>query len=244
MRQLDFEALGTTCHLFGVDLASDPLEWGAGWVIAMHARFTRFDASSELSRFNAAAGRWVAVSPELEAMLRAALDAHRATGGLVHAGVLPAVLATGYTRPLRQGPTAATAGPPPPAPLSDLLEVAAGRARLRAGAGVDTGGIAKGGGGDRLANESLCTKKRSCCTCRCSASKSGPRSSAPTRPSARWWPERRVRRLRRSWPCTGAWSCVIRSQSSPRPRRTDSQIRLPANPRRPSTGSVLSGAHT
>jgi FAD:protein FMN transferase len=151
--QADFEALGTSCHLFGVDVGPDRLEWGRGWVAAMHARFTRFDEGSELSRFNACAGRWAAVSPELEAMLRAALDAHRATGGLVHAGVLPAVLATGYTRTLRLGPTAATAGPPPPAPLPDLLEVATGRARLREGAGIDLGGIAKGWLADRLASE-------------------------------------------------------------------------------------------
>ena len=150
--QVRFEAMGTSCHLLGVGLERGRLSWGAAWVAGMHDRFSRFEPDSELSRFNAAAGRWVAVSPELEGMLRAALDAHRVSGGLVHAGVLPSMLAIGYTRPLRLGPTGAAlteAAALPPLP--DLLQVGPGRARLRAGAGIDLGGIAKGWLADRLA---------------------------------------------------------------------------------------------
>ncbi|TMC11940.1 MAG: FAD:protein FMN transferase [Chloroflexi bacterium] len=152
--EVRFEALGSACHVLGVGLERGRLAWATAWVAERHDRFSRFEPDSELSRFNAAAGRWTDVSPELEGLLRAALDAHRLSGGLVHAGVLGSMLAIGYTRPLRLGPTAATlTGAAPPPPLPDMLEVEPGRARLRAGTGVDLGGIAKGWLADRLAAE-------------------------------------------------------------------------------------------
>jgi thiamine biosynthesis lipoprotein len=119
----------------------------------MDARFSRFRPDSELSRLNAAAGGWTAVSRELEAMLRAALEAHTLSGGLVHAGVLSSMLAIGYTRPLAEGPTSPQAMPGPPPPLPEMLEVVPGRARVLRGAGIDLGGIAKGWLADRLAAE-------------------------------------------------------------------------------------------
>jgi thiamine biosynthesis lipoprotein len=116
-------------------------------------RFSRFLPDSELSEFNAQAGREVEVSPELESMLRAALDAWWASGGLVNACVLQAMLAIGYTRPLREGPTApvpvATLAPLPPLP--DVLRVCPRRALLHPGAAVDLGGVAKGWMADLLA---------------------------------------------------------------------------------------------
>jgi thiamine biosynthesis lipoprotein len=151
LEQVRFRALGSSCHLLGVDPEPGRLSWGEAWIASMHDRFSRFLPASELSGFNAAAGRWVDVSPDLEAMLRAALAAFEASGGLVHAGVLGSLLAIGYTRPLSEGPTAATltaVGPPPPLP--ETLEVGRGRARLRPGTGVDLGGVAKGWLADRL----------------------------------------------------------------------------------------------
>jgi thiamine biosynthesis lipoprotein len=152
--EVRFEALGSECHLLGVGLPPGRLAWGTAWVADRHDRYSRFEAGSELSRMNAAAGGWADVSPELEALLRAALEAHRVSAGLVHAGVLASMLAIGYTRPLRLGPTAAAlAEAAPPPPLPDMLEVAPGRARLGAGTGIDLGGIAKGWLADRLAAE-------------------------------------------------------------------------------------------
>jgi FAD:protein FMN transferase len=118
----------------------------------MHRRFSRFEPDSEVSHLNAQTGEWVDISPELQGMLRAALEAYRLSGGLVHAGVLGSMLAIGYTRSLTFGPTAAVlscAEPPPPLP--ELLEVEERRARLRTGFGIDLGGIAKGWLADRLA---------------------------------------------------------------------------------------------
>jgi thiamine biosynthesis lipoprotein len=152
--EVRFESLGSPCHVLGVGLERGRLAWATAWVAERHDRFSRFEPDSELSRLNAVAGRWVDVSPELEGLLRAALEAHRLSGGLVHAGVLGSMLAIGYTRPLRLGPTAATvSGAAPPPPLADMLEVAPGRARLGAGTGIDLGGIAKGWLADRLTAE-------------------------------------------------------------------------------------------
>ncbi len=118
----------------------------------MHARLTRFDPTSELSRFNANAGRWVAVSEVLTALLREALRAFEVSGGLVHAGVLPAMLAIGYTRDFAEGPTALSApAAHRPRSLPEVLDVRTGEARLAPGAGIDLGGIAKGWLADRLA---------------------------------------------------------------------------------------------
>ncbi len=147
-----FLAMGSQCHLLGLGLERGRLDWATGRVVEAHRRFSRFVPESELSRFNASGGKWVAISPWLEELLRAALEAYRLSGGLVHAGVLPSMLAIGYTRPLAEGgPTPAAAVMPPPVPpLPELLQVEPGRARLRGG-GIDLGGIVKGWLADRLA---------------------------------------------------------------------------------------------
>jgi thiamine biosynthesis lipoprotein len=151
MESLEFEALGTRCHLLAVGVSSRRLVAGAAWVGHMHRRFTRFDPLSELSLFNRAAGGWTSVSPDLESLLRAALDAHRLSGALVHCGVLGSMLGIGYTRPLAQGPTLALLPRPGPLPaLPEILEIRPGHARIASGAGIDLGGIAKGWMADRL----------------------------------------------------------------------------------------------
>jgi thiamine biosynthesis lipoprotein len=145
-----FDALGGECEIYAVDVSADRLAVGEAWVHDMHDRLTRFSPTSELSRFNATAGTWAEVSPLLEALLRECLRAHEISGGRVNAAVLPALLATGYTRTFSEGPTAVTASVTPPA-LPNVLEVRSGSARLRRGASIDLGGVAKGWLADRLA---------------------------------------------------------------------------------------------
>ena len=146
---LRFESLGSFCELFAVGPAD--LAAARAWLARMHDQLTRFSPDSELSRFNAAAGRWIDVSPELEALLRGSLRAYDESGGLVHVGVLPALLAAGYTRDFAAGPTATSGRPVIAPPLPDMLEVDGHRARLRAGTSIDLGGIAKGWLADRAA---------------------------------------------------------------------------------------------
>ena len=142
-----FDALGGRCELFGPD--PGPLWAARAWIVRMHDRLTRFNPDSELSRFNRSAGAWTAVSPELEALLRVALSAYDDSGGLVHAGILPALLAAGYTRDLAAGPTARTADAVLAPPLPEMLEVRDGEARLGAKTAIDLGGLAKGWLADR-----------------------------------------------------------------------------------------------
>src|SRR5579864_4594493 len=143
-----FDAMGTTCSLFALDA---DLAWGERWVRRVAERLTRFSPDSELSRLNAHAGQWFAVSAELELVLLAALEAHRMSAGLVNAAVLPSMVAIGYSRSLVDGPSVTTLdGPQPLRPLPEVLEVRAGRARVARGSGVDLGGIAKGWMADRL----------------------------------------------------------------------------------------------
>ena len=143
--------MGTSCGLFAVALPLRRLLAAEAWVHELAARLTRFSSRSELSRLNAAAGEWVVVSDEMEAVLRAALRAYELSSDLVNAAVLPAMLAAGYTRPLAQGPTTAMlggAGALPPLP--EVLRVRDGSARVETGTGIDLGGIAKGWMADQL----------------------------------------------------------------------------------------------
>jgi thiamine biosynthesis lipoprotein len=147
-----FEALGTSCSLFGVGVTRTELLQGEFWVRALGMRVTRFSDRSELVLLNNAEGEWVHVSAEMEALLREALRAYELSAGLVNVAVLPSMLAIGYTRSLAAGastPKLEAVRPAPP--LDEVLSVRPGRARLQAGCGLDLGGIAKGWMADRLA---------------------------------------------------------------------------------------------
>ena len=146
-----FEAMGTSCSLFAAGVPDADLVAGEHWTREVAARLTRFDAGSELMRFNASGGSWVEVGEELEQLLHEALRAFDLSAGLVNVAVLPSMAAIGYTRTLRAGTTSVTLEAARPAPrLTDVLEVKPGQARLAAGAGIDLGGIAKGWMADRL----------------------------------------------------------------------------------------------
>src|SRR4029077_15901670 len=95
-----FEALGTSCSLFGMGVTRTELLQGEFWVRVLGTRITRFSDRSELAFLNRAAGEWVRVSAEMEALLREALNAYELSAGLVNAAVLPSMLAIGYTRSL------------------------------------------------------------------------------------------------------------------------------------------------
>ncbi len=147
----DFEAMGTSCRL--VLAVPDPAAAIAAqrWVVATAARLTRFATDSELMALNRRAGAWVEVSPLLAELLRVALWAYERSEGLVHAGVLPALLAAGYHRHFALGPQPPASPPLPPPPLPEMLTIRGRRARLRPGTAVDLGGLAKGWMADRLA---------------------------------------------------------------------------------------------
>src|SRR5216683_3976597 len=80
-----FEALGTSCSLFGLGVTRSQLLQGEFWVRELRARITRFSDRSELALLNGAEGAWVDVSAEMEALLWEALRAYELSAGLVNA---------------------------------------------------------------------------------------------------------------------------------------------------------------
>jgi FAD:protein FMN transferase len=150
-----FEALGTNCSLFAIGASRRALLEAEFWVRRLGARFTRFSPDSELSRFNASAGRWQDISPELESLLRESMRAYEASSGLVNVAVLRSMEAAGYMRPLSEGRPVATELRACSLPaLPDVLALRPGAGRIAPGTGIDLGGIAKGWMADRV-RESL-----------------------------------------------------------------------------------------
>jgi len=131
-------------------------------LLAWHARFTRFDPASELSRFNADAREAVPVSSLLAQLATVSVNAAELSGGLVDAMMVGEIERAGYTSEL---------GVPLPLPialrLAPVRRPAAGRAAAPwrqlhvdgltihrpPGLMLDSGGLAKGLFADLLASE-------------------------------------------------------------------------------------------
>lgn len=150
-----FAAMGTTVELLAApDLPPGARERVQVLFAAAEARFSRFRPDSELSLVNAAAGRPVAVSREFLRVLRAALAAAEASGGLFDPLVLRELEAAGYRESIenvRSGLQLQTA------PVADrrtyrAIEVSKdGVVTFPEGAGLDFGGFVKGWTVDRAA---------------------------------------------------------------------------------------------
>ena len=151
-----FSALGSTCELLALGVGQAALERCEQRGRGEEGRFTRFVTDSELARLNAGDGRYVPVSPEMFAMLQAALWAYQESGGLVNAAILPALTAAGYDRPFRQGLTHPGSTEPmqvPGLPEVLILDATTRSVALAPGAALDLGGIAKGALADLLIDE-------------------------------------------------------------------------------------------
>jgi thiamine biosynthesis lipoprotein len=151
-----FSAFGEArCELIVCDGREDDVSAAVADTYAFERRLTRFDSSSELSRFNATAGSRVTISALLGELLRACLDAYDLSSGLVNAASLPALIAAGYDRSITEvrrhgaalsNPESGRAVPQLPA----VLEVGDGWARLEPGSAIDLGGVGKGWLADTL----------------------------------------------------------------------------------------------
>jgi thiamine biosynthesis lipoprotein len=151
LHRTEWRAVGTTC---AAAVAAGPhdesvVNWALGAaqeeVAACERELSRFDPASDLSRLNAAGGRWTPVGRRLLEALSLALRAREDTEGRFDPTVLPALVAAGYDRSfelLEEREARRTddwrAG--------TAIEVDArnGRARLEARSAVDLGGIGKG----------------------------------------------------------------------------------------------------
>jgi thiamine biosynthesis lipoprotein len=151
-----FRAMGSDAHLIVLGGDHDLAAWAEARIAELEGRWSRFLPTSEISALNAAAGRWVAVSPETALLVERAVEAWRLTAGRVDATVLGAVLRAGYDADF------ADLANRPPAPRGGLriggcadIRCAAGSARLPAEVGFDPGGIGKGLAADLVAAELL-----------------------------------------------------------------------------------------
>jgi thiamine biosynthesis lipoprotein len=159
-----FPCFGASCSVQVSGGGPAPVAAARAQLLRWHARFTRFDPDSELSRLNASPESVVPVSPLMAELVAAMVDAAELTGGLVDATLLPELERAGY------------AGDPGPAlPLATALELAPPRRPARAspagrwrrlavdragglvrrppGLEIDGGGLAKGLFADVLAGQ-------------------------------------------------------------------------------------------
>jgi FAD:protein FMN transferase len=146
---------GARCEVIACGAAEDDVSALVADTYAFERQLTRFDPRSELSQFNAAAGRRISISPLLAELLRVCLDAYALSDGLVNAACLPALIDAGYDRSItevRRHPVVRASSSPHPVvpPLSAVLEVSAGWSRLARGCAIDLGGVGKGWLADRL----------------------------------------------------------------------------------------------
>ena len=151
LHRTEWRAVGTTCAAAVTAGQQDESEvrWALGAaqeeVAACERELSRFDPASDLSRLNAAGGRWTPIGRRLLEALGLALRAREETGGRFDPTVLPALAAAGYDRSFelleeREAQWAADwrAG------TAIELDTRNGQARLEPGSSVDLGGIGKG----------------------------------------------------------------------------------------------------
>jgi FAD:protein FMN transferase len=164
-----FACFGSTCSVFvtgpaGDRSAQDAVDAARERLLAWHDRFTRFHPDSELSRLNADPRAEVAVSADMATVVAAALDAARATGGLVDPTLVDEIEAAGYDSDLADSlpPAVALAlaparGPAAASPARRWTQVAVDHASQTVtrppGVRLDPGGIAKGVFADLLAHD-------------------------------------------------------------------------------------------
>ena len=168
LHRIEWRAVGTTCAAAVSAELRDERE--AQWalhaardeVAACERELSRFDPASDLSRLNAAGGRWTPIGRRLLEALGLALRAREDTGGRFDPTVLPALVATGYDRSFElleeREPGAAEGWR---AGTAIEFDAANGRARLEPGSCVDLGGIGKGYAAGRALAAMLATSPTS-----------------------------------------------------------------------------------
>lgn len=131
------------------------------WLQEIETLCTRFRTESELSRLNAAAGAWFAVSDVLYTLVESSLAAAQASEGLFDPAILPLLEAAGYNRDFdeiaHREVDRERMSPHPHSSIQSTwqdiqLDLAAHRILLPAGMRLDLGGIVKGWAADIAAD--------------------------------------------------------------------------------------------
>jgi thiamine biosynthesis lipoprotein len=121
----------------------------------LEAKWSRFRATSEVSRLNDAGGVWTVVSSETFDLVDRAVGAWRDTGGRFDPTVLPALVAAGYDRDFaevaaREDDGVGAPAAPAPGCAGVELDATVGAIRLPPEVRIDLGGIGKGRAADVL----------------------------------------------------------------------------------------------
>ena len=111
---------------------------------ARDRRFSRFIPSSEINRVNETPRGLMSLSEEFASMLRLALDAARATGGLVTPAVGAALLASGYDRDFARLPLDEVAVGSAPVPSLDSVSMIGNFVLRTEDVLLDLNGVVKG----------------------------------------------------------------------------------------------------
>jgi thiamine biosynthesis lipoprotein len=165
-----FACFGSTCAVFVIGAGEqgspeDAVAFARSSLLDWHARFSRFDPQSELSRLNDDPRSTLPVTWEMARLAQAAVTAAQVSGGLVDATLVEEIGAAGYKgeldpppelgAALDRAPKRRRAGPRPRSCWREIrADAAAGTLSRPPGCKLDSGGIAKGLFADFLA-ESL-----------------------------------------------------------------------------------------
>jgi len=150
--------MGTEVHVVvvaGAGRAEELCRDAEARVRAYEARWSRFIATSELSRLNAAAGSPVLLPGDTFALVALAISAWEQTDGWFDPTVLDALEAAGYDRSHEEVVGRALAARPPravPGPEAIGLDARLGEVVLPPGVHLDLGGIGKGHTADLVAS--------------------------------------------------------------------------------------------
>lgn len=159
LTETNFQAMGCECQVLTLGGSADLVDLGERRVRELEQSWTRFSADSELSRFNARAGHWVEVSPELSLLLWRGLAGFRLSSGLFNPFMGRQIRSVGYDRDFSELDVDSTAEASGLARGSARLTDDTGLhplqfqrrrrlARLTGGVEFDSGGIGKGLGAE------------------------------------------------------------------------------------------------
>jgi thiamine biosynthesis lipoprotein len=148
------DVMGSTASITLVGGGADALLSAEARLRVLEQRWSRFLPTSDVSRMNAGAGRWIGVEVDTVVLVERAVDGWRTTSGRFDPSVLAAVRGAGYVADLRtSAPRPGEPGPPGMGMAGVEVDRTTGRVRLPAGCGFDPGGIGKGLAADLIAFE-------------------------------------------------------------------------------------------
>ena len=160
--QATFAAMGNTVNVVVVGGNGEHVAWAHRRIAELESRWSRFIASSDISRMNRAEGRPIEVASETISLLQYMVDAHRITSGLFDPTRLPQLIAAGYQRSMvSERLTILPKGVFWSHGLDDVVIDAGSRCvTLPPDVTIDAGGIGKGFAADIVATEIIANGAR------------------------------------------------------------------------------------